>query len=238
MRNLLIMPFLALTGICYAQERDIFKDSKQWKDLEQIKILSTETVTDSTSSDSTALLKVKFFDYKQNRVRNYYADLDSQKREFVSHSEYYCGLGAMRQFSIMTVPFKVRAKNKDGYVTAKADLDNVGFYIPLGLKNIERYWVDNSSSSHKISYGILLAPMAEELNDKNTQNYFGDEDKSYTAFMFSTSLAVTYTYKKITLALIPVGFDFGTDKAGRQWINHGKYWFGFGLGIDTELFNF
>lgn len=232
------MPLLALTGICNGQQNDLIKDSTEWESLKKIKIISTEAVTDPKSSDGTAALKVTVFDFEKNKIRDYYAKLDPKKKEFISHSEYYCGLAAMRQFSIMTVPFKVRAKNKDGYVTAKADVDNIGFYVPLGLKNIERYWVDNSSSSHKISYGILLAPMAEELNDKNTQNYFGDADKSYTAFMFSTSLAVTYTYKKITLALIPAGFDFGTDKAGKQWINHGKYWFGFGLGIDTELFNF
>ncbi|WP_345990166.1 hypothetical protein AAEU33_21115 [Chryseobacterium sp. Chry.R1] len=46
---------------------------------------------------------------------------------------------------------------------------------------------------------------------------------SHTAFMFSISLAATYTYNKMTFALIPVGFDFGTDKAGKKWINNGRY---------------
>lgn len=37
------MPFLALTGICYAQEHDLIKYSTEWESLKKIKIISTET---------------------------------------------------------------------------------------------------------------------------------------------------------------------------------------------------
>jgi|GEM_PF-2204311 len=234
---LTLLLLIGVTSLCYAQVQS-FHDPEIWKHgLGKIKVISTELSKDSTQKDSKVYLKVHFYDIKNKMFRDYFADLDDEKREYVSHSNSFKCWSAMRQFSIMTVPFKVRARNKDGYVTAKADVDNVGFFVPFYVKSIDRYWVDKSSS-HKISFGILLAPMAEELSDKNTQNYFNDSEKSYTAFMFSTSLAATYTYNKITFALIPVGFDFGTDKAGKKWINNGRYWFGFGLGIDTELFGF
>lgn len=235
-----ILTFLLLLGVtalCQAQEQS-FHDPEIWKHgLRKIKVISTELSKDSTKSGSKVYLKVHFYDIENKMFRDYFADLDAEKKEYVSHSNSYIYCSAMRQFSIMTVPFKVRARNKDGYVTAKADVDNIGFFVPLYVKSVDRYWVDNSSK-HKIAFGVLLSPMAEELSDKNTQNYFNDSEKSYTAFMFSTSLAATYTYNKITFALIPIGFDFATDSAGKEWINNGRYWCGFGIGIDTELFGF
>lgn len=138
----------------------------------------------------------------------------------------------------MTVPFKVRENNRQGFVTAKADIKNIGLLFPVALWDRKRYWLDNSTSSHKASIGFLIAPMAEELSDKNTGNYFQNATTSYTAFMLSTSLSLTYTYKNITVALIPLGVDFGLDTAGSYWDNHRKYWAGIGIGIDTKLFGF
>lgn len=140
--------------------------------------------------------------------------------------------------SIMTVPFKIRSKNEQGYVTAKADVKNVGLYFPVALWNHKRYWLNNSTTSHKFSVGFLIAPMAQELNNKNTNDYFQNPDTSYNAFMLSTSISLTYTYNSLTFALIPIGFDFGLDEAGKQWDNHSNYWAGVGIGIDTKLFGF
>ncbi|WP_370895836.1 hypothetical protein [Chryseobacterium gossypii] len=236
-RILTILLSLGVTLLCHAQEQ-LFDDPEIWKHgLGKIKVISTELSKDSTKNDNKVYLKVHFYDVKNKMFRDYYADLDAEKKEYVSHSNSYTSLAAMRQLSIMTVPFKVRARNKDGYVTAKADVDNIGLFVPFYVKSVDRYWVDRSSN-HKFAFGVLLSPMAEELSDKNTQNHFNDSEKSYTALMLSTSLAATYTYNKITFALIPVGFDFGTDTAGKKWINNGKYWLGFGLGIDTDLFGF
>lgn len=236
MKKLLPLFLLILTVSLHAQIQK-GKITKEQFEKAKIHVKSTEVVFDSVGTDRTAFLKIRYLDYNKKTIDDYYAVLDPNKKEYVSHSTTFTCFSAMRQFSIVTVPFKVRARNSDGYVTAKADVDNIGLFIPFYLKDIERYWLDNTSR-HKISFGVLLAPMAEELNDKNTQNYFNDPDKSYKAFMFSTAIAATYTYKKITIALIPAGFDFGTDAAGKNWVNHGKYWFGFGLGVDTELFGF
>jgi hypothetical protein len=78
--------------------------------------------------------------------------------------------------------------------------------------------------------------MAQELNDENTSNYFQNSNTSYSACFISTAFALTYTYKNITFSYIPFGADFGTDKAGKNWDNHGNFWTGFGIGIDTKMF--
>lgn len=208
-------------------------DKKTFLSLKDIKVLSTETVE---NSNKNAVLKFKFVDYKDKKIKYYEAELI--KGEFVSIKSDKYLISALPAISVMTVPFKIRQKNSQGLVTAKADIKNIGLYFPLALWDRKRYWLDNSTSSHKFSIGLLIAPMAEELSDKNTDNFFQNSNTSYSAFMLSTSISFTYTYKSITFAIIPLGFDFGLDQPGSYWDNHRKYWSGFGIGVDTKLFGF
>ncbi len=210
-----------------------FVDQATFESLKDIKVLSTEFI-DTSRLSKTAALKIKFVDYSDKKTKYYEADLD--KYEFVNIKSFRYFPSSLTAISVMTVPFKVRAKNRDGYVTTQADVKNIGLYFPIAIWDRKRYWLDNSTSSHKFSLGLLIAPMSQELSDKNTNSFFQNTTTTYNAFMLSASLAATYTYKSITIAIIPVGFDYGLDRAGSYWDNHGKYWTGFGIGIDTKLF--
>lgn len=214
----------------YVQDKDTFED------LKNITILSTKTVDESHKLKKPAL-QVKFIDHDKNDSIMYYDGILSEKG-YVSVLKFKYLLSAMGSISVLTVPFKIRSENSNGYWTAKADVKNAGIYVPLALWDNKRYWIDNSTSSHKFSVGAVIAPMAQELNDANTGGFFNDEDASYSAFMMSTSFALTYTYKNITFALIPAGVDFGFDDGSKKWEHQGRYWAGFGIGIDTKLFGF
>lgn len=228
----LLIAFIFLGQISFCQT---FIDRNTFENLTDIKVLSTEII-DSSKKNNRAALRFKFIDYSDNKIKYYEAEL--KRNEFVSIKNDKYFFHSLGSISIMTVPFKVRSKNRQGYITARADIKNIGLYLPLALWDRERYWLDNSTSSHKFSVGLLLAPMAQELSDSNTDDHFQNSDISYSAFMLSTSLAITYTYKKITFAIIPIGYDYGLDQAGKSWDNHGNYWAGFGVGVDTKLFGF
>lgn len=217
----------------FGQDRPITIDSTTFYNLENYSVVSTRTIS---SADNRAVLEFEIIDLSDQTRKRYEANLN--QNAYVSLSETTYLLSSLKSFSVMTVPFKVRAPNDLGYVTAKADVKNVGLYLPVIVRDNKRYWLDNTTSTHKFSAGILVAPMAEELSDKNTNDYFQNANMSYSAFLLSASVALTYAYKGITLAIIPLGFDYGLDKAGRRWISHGDYWFGLGLGIDTKLFGF
>jgi hypothetical protein len=201
----------------------------------EIKVISTKTIESSTLNKK-AVLKFEFIDLSDGFIKNYEADLNYNG--FVTVKSHRSMLDAIGAISVMSVPFKIRQKNRLGFITAKADVKNIGLYFPLSLWERKRYWLDNSTSLHKFSFGVLVAPMAEELSDKNTDNYFQNSAILYSAFFMSTSLTFTYTYKNITFAYIPIGVDFGTDNAGKKWDNHGNFWTGFGIGIDTKMFGF
>jgi hypothetical protein len=235
MKKLLFLALLCTTGLCYAQ-KPVFIDKSTFLNLKYYNVMST-TVIDSAGTDGRAILRFKLLDLSDTHVKHYDAFLEPGGYVGLTKKSWFPT--SLRSFSIMTVPFKIRSRNDNGVVTAKADIKNVGLYLPVYLWDYKRYWIDNTTSSHKISYGIVLAPMAEELNDANTADYFKNSGKKdYTAVMLSTSVALTYTYKTITFAVIPIGFDFGLDQAGKNWVNNGKYWFGFGIGVDTKLFGF
>jgi hypothetical protein len=61
---------------------------------------------------------------------------------------------------------------------------------------------------------------------------------SSNQFILSTSFAITYTYKSITVGVIPAGIDFGLSSDSKHWIYKRKYWWGFGLGIDSKFLGF
>ncbi|WP_336731625.1 hypothetical protein [Chryseobacterium sp. VD8] len=225
----------AFVLVCQLSFSQTYVDQKTFENLNDIKVLSTEIVESSNANQLTTL-KFKFVDFSDKKIKFYEAEL--KKNEFVSIKSNRYFPSSLTAISVMTVPFKVRAKNRQGYVTAQADVKNIGLYFPVALWDRKRYWLDNSTSSHKFSIGFMVAPMAQELSDKNTNSFFQNTNTSYNAFMLSTSLAITYTYKNITIAIIPLGFDFGLDQAGSHWDNHRKYWAGIGIGIDTKLFGF
>lgn len=229
---------ILLASICssFAQKNhEILMSKSEFETARKLYIISTEQIIKDTVNQ-TALLKFKVLDYADNKIKYYEAGLDQYG--FVSQSRHQWLLGSLKSVSFLTVPFKIRKRNDDGRVTAQADLKNIGVYLPFYVYEKTRYWLNNTTSKHKFALGLLISPMAETLNDKNTGGYFNNTDKSYTAVMLSTSFAATYTYKSLTFALVPIGFDWGLDDAGKKWDNNGKYWAGFGIGIDTKFFGF
>jgi len=240
-KNVLIYLIMCTYQLSLGQNRPEKKSSQIkldsisfYEGLTKYSVLSTEIKNDN--KESIAVLRFNLLDLEDKKFKTYDAYIDDD--EYVGLTTIKWGWSAISHISIVTVPFKIRQKNELGYVTAKADVKNIGVYLPFLLWDNKRYWLDNSVSNHKYSVGFILAPMVEDVNDKNTNNFFGDPNKSYSAFMFSTSLAVTYTYKSFTFAIVPIGFDWGTDQAGKKWINNGKYWWGFGIGVDTKLLGF
>lgn len=203
--------------------------------LEHIKVISTKTI-ESNSINKKAVLRIEFIDFKDELIKYYDADLNWNG--FVTIKNYRAPLDGFGSISVMTVPFKIRPKNKSNFVTAQFDFNNFGFYFPLSIWERTHYSVDNTSSFHKFSFGFLLAPMVQKLNDDNTSNYFQNPTTSYSALIMSTSIAFSYTHNNVTFSFIPLGADFGTDNAGKKWDNHGNFWTGFGIGIDTKLFGF
>lgn len=229
-----------IASIGHSQTDTIYLDGEQFKNAD-ISILSTSVELSKNDSVKKAsgiqVVKFKFLDYADKKIKYYEADIG--KHGYVSQTKKSTPItGSLKHLSILTVPFKVRSRNDNGYITAQADVKNIGVYFPLILWNNKRYFLNNNTSQHKFSLGLIGAPMVQKLDNKNTENFFGSEDNSYDAFMISAAVAGTYTYNSITFTFIPLGFDFGTDQAGKEWVNHGKRWVGFGLGIDTKLFGF
>ena len=55
------------------------------------------------------------------------------------------------------------SKNEQGYVTAKADVKNVGLYFPVALWNHKRFWLNNSTTNHKFSVGFFFPNLSIKL---------------------------------------------------------------------------
>lgn len=89
----------------------------------------------------------------------------------------------------------------------------------------------NASMDSLVERDILddVSKYSRELNDNV-------EDSSMRMVPI-TKRPVKRPFDK-SMPVIPMGFDFGLDQAGKRWINNGKYWAGFGIGIDTKLFGF
>jgi hypothetical protein len=136
-------------------------------------------------------------------------------------------------YSIVTVPFKFRPKTGSTPSYSKADISNVGIYIGWGTK-YDKYFYDSTTSTHKWSAGIVFGPSVEELNSENTNGQIVKSNQAY----LSTGLMATYTYNKITLAVIPFGIDTGFSGTAKKWIYNGNFWWGLGLGIDADLLGF
>lgn len=203
--------------------------------LKHIKVISTKTIESSTLNKK-AVLRIEFIDFKDELIKYYDADLNWNG--FITVKNYRAPLDGFGSVSVVSVPFKIRSKNKEGFITANSEFNNIGLYFPLSIWERRHYSIDNTNSFHKFSFGLLLAPMSQKLNDNNTFNFFQNSSKSYSAFIMSTALSFSYTYNNITFSFIPLGADFGTDNAGKNWDNHGNFWTGFGIGIDTKMFGF
>ncbi len=138
-------------------------------------------------------------------------------------------------FSIITVPFKVREAQDNKPQFVATGVKNAGINIGLLNWKTDRYFANQTVSSHKISFGAIIAPSGEELNIDNTD---GQILTKSTQLFIATGLTATYTYNSISFVAIPIGYDFATTSDGRKWMYNQKWWWGFGIGIDTKLLGF
>lgn len=197
-----------------------FMTSIEGKNIEIIKVVPDKNILDVTyfNTDSTAVSeKVKLHKKDVLAIGTWYKTFYTPK------------------ISVITVPFKVRRKQDDKPQFVSAGNKNAG--LNLGFINYkqERYFSNGTMSTHKVSFGAIVAPSAEELSIDNTDGLLTTKS---TQLFISTGLSVTYTYNSISFVLIPIGFDFSTTSDGSAWIYDHKWWWGLGIGIDTKLFGF
>lgn len=238
----LLLPIVLLSSICFSQSNNLSEKVSISLDKKENTVISADQqsfISDLENKQekkvdgvliSVAIIadeyNVKYFDTDGNIQTAKYPIspafvLKANKRGYFS-------------FSVLTVPFKIRPAigKTDQYV--RADIKNLGLYFGPYSKTTN-YFFDATSSIHKWSFGALIAPSVEEFNSKNTEGKVTDASNR---LVLSTSAAVTYTYNAITVAVIPVGFDFALSKDNQDWIYNSKYWWGFGIGIDSKLLGF
>lgn len=144
-------------------------------------------------------------------------------------------------FSLLTVPYKVRAEIKDQNLknSATGGLANLGINMDLLGKKTDKYFSSGNKSTQKLSLGVWLAPSVEELDSLTTRGMLGKAkgkvEKSKQLFV-SAGLTLNYTYNNIQLTLVPIGFDIPTSGLGNRWSYRYKPWWGFGIGVDPKIF--
>lgn len=138
-------------------------------------------------------------------------------------------------FSVMTIPFKVRPKIEGLKQIAKGDIKNAGLQIGVANKIWRSYQYDNTVNEYKLSFGVIIAPSAEEFNSLNTRGLIVTPT---TQMVLSTGLTIAGTYRGINFAVIPIGTDFGLTTDSKSWTYNKKAWFGLALGLDSKLLGF
>ncbi|RXM52629.1 MULTISPECIES: hypothetical protein [unclassified Chryseobacterium] len=207
--KILLLFLLGWVEIVLGQENQIKKKCV-------VTIPHYDVITEAKNADDT--LKVKGFigdEFKEN--------CKIVTPDFV----YTNTTWGWRQVSLVTVPIKIRP-NISG---ADSGLDNVGVNFDFIYYERDRYFATGGNSTHRFGAGMMLAPLVQELTSDNTTS----KSEKGKQFFLSTGLALSYSYNKILFTLVPFGFDFGFNKNGKDWVNNGKYWWGFGIGADLKI---
>lgn len=141
---------------------------------------------------------------------------------------------ALVSFNIATVPFKIFPKTS--YPSSvSGDIDNIGLYTGLRFKDWSFLKANGKETNLNYGMGLFLAPSVVKLNKDNSSI---ESDEEVNKPYLTTALAVHIKYQNFTIMIIPCGVDIAFSDSGKKWNYDGKYWWGFGLGIDTSLFNF
>lgn len=141
---------------------------------------------------------------------------------------------SLMSLNIATVPFKIFPKTK--YPSSvNGSIDNVGLYTGFKFQDLSILKANGTETKSSIGAGIYLAPSVVKLDKDNSSI---TDDKEINKMYLTTAIALHFKYKNFTLMAIPFGIDTAFSSSGKIWDYDGKYWWGFGLGIDTSLFNF
>lgn len=213
--KLLILPFLLVTGMVWGQKKKSCVDS-----IPQYKIITKVEISNDT-------LKVKGW-INEKTFSEHCKKIDNAYYVYTNKTNYRSFLPKV---SLITVPIKVRPKNKLSQSNVDAGLDNLGVNLDFIYHQRDKYFATGGNSTHRFSAGVLLAPLVQELTKDNTKNQSGNSKQLF----LSTGITLNYSYNKILFTVVPMGFDFGFNNAGKDWTNNGKYWWGFGIGADLKI---
>ena len=150
-----------------------------------------------------------------------------KKTSYVTNFKY-----GFAGFSLLTVPFKIRPATGDAPSYSRADIDNIGLFTGYSW-SWERWHYDDTKTTFKIGVGPYFAATVEELTATNSSVI-----KETSQCYLTTAFAVTLNWNKLNFAIIPFGVDTGFSNTAKKWIYNGNIWWGFGIGIDTSLFQF
>lgn len=147
-------------------------------------------------------------------------------------------------FSIFSIPYKVRpeisAKINDKDTTlpknAVSGLSNIGLNLEIGRIQFDTYLSNGKKSAHKLNAGIFIAPTVEELDSIYTGGYLNKDITSKQLFV-STGLTIAYSFNNVSFVFVPLGWDFGNSGIGKKWVYSGKRWWGFGIGVNPQIFS-
>lgn len=190
-----------------------------------------ETLTQTGGETKSAFLVRKRSAYdaknKANPYKIYYSYLHPTKRIWSSTAT----IGSL---NIATIPFKIFPKTK--YPSSvSGDIDNVGLYGGLRFYDFSILKANGKEIKSNVGAGIYLAPSVVKL-DKDNSSIIDDTEVS--KMYLTTAFAFHIKYQSFTIMIVPAGMDIPFSESSKQWDYDGKYWWGFGLGIDTSLFNF
>lgn len=188
-------------------------------DEKGIEVLSVKVESDK--------YKIVYFD-KEGTLKEYLMPFERGVTYSNSVKKYFSA-------AFMTIPIKVRPAIQDLKQVAKADVKNIGLNLNY-FNYLKRNYLQNGTvNEYRFALGGIIAPGVETFNAANTNGVY-TKDTEKTQMILSTGLTASATYKGVTLSVIPAGVDFGLTPEAKNWVYRGKYWWGFGLGLDTKIF--
>ena len=217
---ILVLIVFSFAGQSWGQEKK--KEEKRCSDsLSQYYVLTEVKIIDNT-------IKVKGFTQVKGK------DKYSFKTEckLINYGYVFTNItSGYNKLSLITIPIKIRPKTAISPANVDSGLDNLGINYEIAYRQWDKYFATGRNSTHRIGGGIIIAPLIQELTKDNTKSNMGSNKQ----FFLSAGLGLNYSYNKILFTIVPVGFDFALNQAGRDWINNGKYWWGFGIGADLKI---
>ncbi|HJS01145.1 MAG TPA: hypothetical protein VJ780_09440 [Flavobacterium sp.] len=209
-------------------DNDLYENYKNYetnlKNYNEIKINDGEKIEEFKIRKEKALKEKD----DSNPFKVYYGVLDPKRSIETVKSD-------ILSFNLVTVPFKIFPKTDNIPSQVSGDIDNIGLYTAIRGMNFSTLRADGTEIKKSIGFGFYIAPSVIKLDEKNTGiTGFEEVNKMY----LTTALAVSLKYGNFTVMFIPAGVDTALSDSAKAWKYNGKFWWGFGLGVDTSLFNF
>ncbi len=173
----------------------------------------------------------------------------------LKETHWFMGPGYLNSgpFSLVAIPFKIRPRVKATLTksstpkdtaftaTAMSGITNLGVNVDVFRKSWDRYFSSGKKATHRIGFGLIVTPGVEELSAPVIKDTSLLGDKKSKQFYVSIGTSAFYSYNGITFFIVPAAIDWAPSSIGKQWIYNGKFWWGFGIGVNPtsigQLFN-